>query len=87
MANHKSSKKSIRKTAKRTLVNKIAVSKLRTTLKKLQALIDSNDQKGAASLFPEVQSELMKNVTKGNIKKNAASRKMSRLSAKLKKLS
>ena len=87
MANHKSSKKSIRKTVKRTLVNKVAVSKLRTLVKKLQLLIDTNEHKAAASLFPEVQSELMQNVTRGTMKKNAASRKISRLSAKLKKLS
>jgi small subunit ribosomal protein S20 len=87
MANHKSSKKSIRKTLKRTLVNKMLVSKLRTSVKKLQSFIDSNDKKSAVSFFPEIQSELMKNVTKGNMKKNAASRKISRLAAQLKKLS
>jgi len=86
MANHKSSKKSIRKTVKRTLVNKMAVSKLRTTIKKLLSLIEAKDQKSATSFFPQVQSELMKHVTKGTMKKNAASRKISRLSARLKKL-
>ena len=87
MANHRSSKKSIRKTVKRTLVNKMAVSRLRTIVKKLQTLIDSNDQKGAAAIFPEIQSELMKNVSKGTLKKNTASRKISRLSQRIKKIS
>jgi small subunit ribosomal protein S20 len=86
MANHISSKKSIRKTMRRSYINKIAVSKLRSTIKKLVTLIESNDKKGAMILLPAVQSELMKNVSKGTMKKNTASRKISRLSVQIKKI-
>ena len=86
MANHKSSKKSIRKTERRTLVNRMAVSKLRTTIKKLVEFIEKGDKKSAMGFFPQAQSEIMKNVTKGSLKKNTASRKISRLSAQIKKI-
>lgn len=86
MANHKSSKKSIRKTERRTLVNRMAVSKLRTTIKKLVEFIEKGDKKSALAFLPEAQSEIMKNVTKGTMKKNTASRKISRLVAQVKKI-
>lgn len=87
MANNSSSKKSIRKTLKRTSINKSIVSKLRTTIKRLVSFIESNDKKSALDLFPSTQSEIMKNVSKGNLKKNTASRKISNLSARIKKIS
>jgi small subunit ribosomal protein S20 len=86
MANHKSSKKSIRKTERRTLVNRMAVSKLRTTIKKLIEFIEKGDKKSALDFFPQAQSEIMKNVTKGSLKKNTASRRISRLVAQIKKI-
>jgi len=87
MANNSSSKKSIRKTLKRTAINKSVVSKLRTTIKRLVSFIEGNDKKNAVDLFPSTQSEIMKNVSKGNLKKNTASRKISKLSARIKKIS
>lgn len=87
MANNSSSRKSIRKTLKRTAMNKSVVSKLRTAIKKLVGFIESNDKKSAVDLFPSTQSEIMKNVSKGNLKKNTASRKISKLSARIKKIS
>ena len=86
MANHKSSKKSIRKIERRTLVNKMSVSRLRTTIKRLVGLIEKGDKKAALDFFPSAQSEIMKNVTKGSLKKNTASRKIARLSAQIKKI-
>ncbi len=86
MANHKSSKKSIRKTIRRNNVNRVAVSKLRSTIKKLVAFIENKDKKGALAFLPAAQSEIMKNVTKGTLKKNTASRKISRLSTQIKKI-
>ena len=86
MANHKSSKKSIRKTERRTLVNRMAVSKLRTTIKKLVEFIEKGDKKSALEFLPKAQSEIMKNVTKGSMKKNTASRKISRLVSQIKKI-
>lgn len=86
MANHTSSKKSIRRTIRRSYINKIAISQLRSTIKKLTTLIENNDKKGAHALLPEVQSKIMKSVSKGTMKKNTASRKISRLSMQIKKI-
>jgi len=65
----------------------MCVSRLRTLVKKLHSLIEANDAKSASALFPDVQSELMKNVSKGTLKKNTASRTISRIAAKIKKIS
>lgn len=86
MANHTSAKKSIRQIAKRTMVNKQRVSQIRTYIKKLEAAIAQQDQKNIAELFKQTQSLIMKGVTKNLLKKNTASRKISRLAARVKKV-
>ena len=87
MANHKSAKKSIRQIAKRTMVNKQNMSQMRTFIKKLEVAIEKNENKQAiADLFKQTQSLVMKGVTKNLIKKNTASRKISRLAARVKKI-
>ena len=86
MANHTSAKKSIRQIAKRTIVNKQRMSQMRTYIKKLEAAIAQQDQKNIAELFKQTQSLIMKGVTKNLLKKNTASRKISRLAARVKKV-
>ncbi|MBP9792142.1 MAG: 30S ribosomal protein S20 [Rickettsiales bacterium] len=86
MANHTSAKKSIRQIAKRTMVNKQRVSQIRTYIKKLEAAIAQQDKQNIAELFKQTQSLIMKGVTKNLLKKNTASRKISRLSARVKKV-
>ncbi|MEQ9116455.1 MAG: 30S ribosomal protein S20 [Rickettsiales bacterium] len=86
MANCKSAKKSIRKIATRSARNKDRMSKIRTCIKKVEQAIEKKDSKLAATNFVEAQSELMKGVNKGLIKKNAASRKISRISHRIKKI-
>ncbi len=84
MANHSSSKKAIRRSARRTIINKNRVSRIRTYIKNLEMLIVKNDKEAASKKFIETQSEIMKGVTKGVLKKNTASRQVSKLSAKIK---
>tara|TARA_A200000113_G_scaffold30412_1_gene25388 strand:+ start:99 stop:365 length:267 start_codon:yes stop_codon:yes gene_type:complete len=84
MANHKSAKKRIRRNANRAEINKSRISRIRTFLKRVETAIASGDQGAAQSALKEAQPELMRGVSKGVLHKNTASRKMSRLSAKVK---
>jgi small subunit ribosomal protein S20 len=86
MANHKSSEKSIRKITRRTLVNKMKLSEIRTFIKKVDQAILAKDYKLASESLVVAQSKLMKGVTKGILKLNTASRKVKRLSSKVKSL-
>ena len=83
MANHKSADKSARQAVNRTLVNKGRMSKIRTFIKKLELAITSKDRTSAMELLKTAQSLIMKGVTKNLLKKNSASRKISRLSSKV----
>lgn len=86
MANHKSAEKRIRQTAKRTEENRARVSRIRTFLKKVEAAIAAGDRTQANAALKEAQPELMRGVSKGVFKLGTASRRMSRLSARIKKL-
>jgi small subunit ribosomal protein S20 len=86
MANHKSAEKRIRQTAKRTEENRARVSRIKTFLKKVEAAIAAGDRTQANAALKEAQPELMRGVSKGVFKLGTASRKMSRLSARIKKL-
>ena len=84
MANHKSAKKRIRRNANRAEINKSRISRIRTFLKRVETAIASGDKGAAQVALKEAQPELMRGVSKGVLHKNTASRKMSRLSAKVK---
>ncbi|HYC06272.1 MAG TPA: 30S ribosomal protein S20 [Azospirillaceae bacterium] len=86
MANHKSAEKRIRQTERRTEVNRARVSRIRTFVKKVEMAIESGDQAAAAAAFKEAQPEMMRGVTKGVLHKNTVSRKLSRLSHRIKTL-
>ncbi|OPZ79457.1 MAG: 30S ribosomal protein S20 [Alphaproteobacteria bacterium ADurb.Bin438] len=85
MANTKSAKKRTRKTIRQTLVNKNIKNRVRTFIKKVEeAMLKDKDTAKAALVTAE--SEMMKGVSKGVVNKNNASRKISRLFAKIKTL-
>lgn len=86
MANSPGSKKRVRKTIRRTEVNKARRSRIRTFLRNVEEAIASGDRDRAAEALRSAQPELMRGVTKGVYHKNTASRKMSRLSARVKAL-
>lgn len=86
MANHKSSEKRIRQTLKRTAVNRKRTSVIKASLKKVEAAIASGNKAEAQKALKAAQPELMSGVSKGVVKLGTASRKMSRLSARIKKL-
>ena len=86
MANHKSAEKRFRQTVARTEVNRARVSRIRTFTKKVESAIESGDKTAASAAFKEAQPELMRGVTKGVVHLNTISRKLSRLSARIKAL-
>lgn len=87
MANHKSAEKRIRQTARRTEVNKARRSRVKTFLKGVEEAIGGGNKKAAAEALRTAESELMRGVSKGVFSKGTASRKISRLSARVKALS
>lgn len=86
MANTSSAQKMVRKIARRTEVNKTRRSRVRTFLRKVEEAIASGNKSVASEAFKTAQPELQRAVTKGVIKKETASRKLSRLSARIKSL-
>lgn len=86
MANIRSAKKRIRQTARRTVVNRNRLSRLRTFIKKVESAIASGDKASATEAFRAAQPEIHRGVTKGVLAKNAAARKLSRLNARIKTL-
>ena len=86
MANTPGAKKSIRKIARRTEVNKARRSRVRTYLRKFDEALVGGDVSVATAAFVKAESELMRAVTRGVVHGNTGSRKVSRLAARLKKL-
>ncbi len=84
MANTKSAKKMVRKIAARTEVNKSRKSRIRTFTRKVEDAVKSGDKKAAVAALKAAEPEIMRGVTKGVTHKNTASRKVSRLAARVK---
>ena len=87
MANTPQSKKRARQAARRTEVNKSRKSRIRTFLRRVEEAIAGGDAEKAAAALRAAQPELARGVTRGVVHKNTASRKMSRLAARVKALS
>lgn len=83
MANTTSAKKATRKIVRRTEVNKARRSRMRTFLRKVEEAIASGDQGAAAAALKAAQPEIMRAAQKGVVHKNTASRKVSRLAARV----
>jgi len=86
MANTKSAIKTNRRIKRQTLINKSRKSRFRNAIKKINLLIEKKDKKGALSLLPKLNSELMKVAKTGVIKKQNASRNVSRITKKVNSL-
>ena len=83
MANTKSAIKTNRRVQRQTLVNKSRKSRYRNAIKKINLLIEKKDKKGALVFLPKLNSELMKIAKTGVIKKQNASRNVSRITKKI----
>ncbi len=86
MANTPQAKKRARQNEARFQINKARRSRIRTYLRKVEEAIASGDKDAATTALKVAQPELMRGVTKGVFHKNTASRKMSRLAARVKTL-
>ena len=83
MANTKSAIKRVRRISRQTAVNRSRKSKFRSAVKKMNVLIEKKDKKEALSFLPKLNSELMKISKTGVIKKQNASRNISRITKKI----
>ncbi len=83
MANTKSAIKRIRRIAKQTAVNKVRKSRYRNALKRMNLLIEGKKKSEALKFLPKLNSELMKIAKSGIIKKQNASRNVSRITKKI----
>ena len=83
MANTKSAIKRTRRISRQTIVNKSRRSRFRSSIKKMKILIEKKDKKAALSYLPKLNSELMRVAKTGIIKKQNASRNISRITKQI----
>lgn len=86
MANHASSKKRIRRNARRADINRDRRNRIRTFVKRIEKAVAANDSAAAEQAFKVAQPEIDRGVAKGILKQNTAARKLSRLSARIRDL-
>jgi small subunit ribosomal protein S20 len=87
MANTASAKKAARKIERRTEINKVRRSRVRSYVRKVEEAIASGNKEAAQAALVVAQPELMRAATKGVMHENTASRKVSRLARRVKALS
>ena len=83
MANTKSAIKRIRRITKQTAVNKVRKNRYKNVLKKMNFLIEAKKKSEALKFLPKLNSELMKIAKTGIVKKQNASRNVSRFTKKI----
>jgi small subunit ribosomal protein S20 len=86
VAHHRSAKKRIRQTEKRTAVNRSRMSRIKTFVRKVEDALAKGDHDATRAVFVEAEPELRRGVTKGVLHLNTASRKISRLSRRVRAL-
>ena len=87
MANNPQAKKRVRRADRRTAINRSRVSRIRTFVKAVENAIGLGDKAAAATALKLAEPEIMRGVTKGVLHRNTASRKVSRLSQRIRALS
>lgn len=86
MANTSSAKKAVRKIERRTLVNRSRRSQMRTFLRKVEEALASGDSAAATAALDTAAPLVMRAAQKGIVHKNTASRKVSRLTKRVRAL-
>ncbi len=79
MAHHKSAKKRILQTAKKTERNRYYRTRLKNIVKAVRSAAEAGDKAAAQEAFKVANRQLHSFVSKGFLKKQTASRKISRL--------
>ena len=83
---HKSAIKRARQSIKRHQRNREVLSRVRSSLKKVRAAIEQKNTEAASTCLRQATSDLHKAVTKGTLKRNTASRWVSRLASRINKM-
>jgi len=86
MANTKSAKKATRQIARRTAVNKARRSRMRSATRKVEEALAAGDRSGALAAMAQAEPALIRAAQKGIVHRNAAQRKVSRLTQQIAKL-
>jgi small subunit ribosomal protein S20 len=86
MANTTSAKKASRKIARRTTINVNRRSRMRTLVRKVEEAITGGDAKQAREALKAAEPAIVRAAQTGVIHRNTASRTVSRLTARVKKL-
>jgi small subunit ribosomal protein S20 len=86
MANTSSAKKAARKIAARSAANKSRRSRVKTFVRGVEDALAKGDKTVAAEALKKAQPEIMRAVSRGVLKASTASRKVSRLAARVNKL-
>jgi small subunit ribosomal protein S20 len=86
MANTTSAKKAVRKIARRTEVNRSRRSQMRTQIRKVEEAVTAGKKDDAVKALSAAEPLIMRAARKGIVHKNTASRKVSRLAARVKAL-
>ena len=86
MPNTKSAIRRVKRVKKQSLVNKLRRSRYRLAIKKINKLIEKKDLHAIKKFYPKFQSELMRIAKTGVVKRENASRKIARISKKIKKI-
>jgi|TARA_B100000530_G_scaffold255675_1_gene169312 small subunit ribosomal protein S20 len=86
MPNTKSAIRKVKKVRKQTLLNKYWKRRYKLAIKKMEGILQKKDAKEAKKYFSKFQSELLKSAKKGPIKKQNVSRKISRISKRIKNI-
>lgn len=85
MANHSATKKNIRKIAARTAHRRSIMSAVKTAIRNLNEAIVAGDEEKVTACHKQAQSHIMKAQRRNLLHKNTASRKIARLTKKMKK--
>ncbi len=86
MPNIKSAKKRVKVIEKKTLINQMHKTALKTAVKKFEEAVEKKDAENAKACFNYAVKKLDQSVSRGIIHKNTAARKKSQLALKLAKL-
>jgi small subunit ribosomal protein S20 len=86
MANTTSARKAARKIARRTVVNQARRSRMRSAVRQVEEAITAGDRNKALEAMKQAEPQLMRAAQSGQVHRNAASRKVSRLAHRIAEL-
>jgi small subunit ribosomal protein S20 len=86
MANTPSAQKATRVIARRTVINKARRSRLRSSVRNVEEAIASGDREKALAALKMAEPIIQRSAQKGIVHRNAANRKVSRLTRRIAKL-